>query len=271
MGFIFQNITYAVTVPIYLITHLLTSPVSSANVSSQAISVDTSDSAILPLSTTLSFIIPSVMMYLPAPEMMSASTHYTWQAIWQVFPVTQSIYHRLLKGILPGPSSSSSSMRAHLVGVYRYILFLCFVPQILLLTVAITPAGIVPKVLKPVFEQVDLVSAFVPSWPWNSPTANELVGAAAGLSSAAVVTADGKAELVKLFLQWDAYCGGAAILAWAAFIYGMDRPEKSIISSIVPKALVWTVLGSPVGAAAMLLWERDGVAVGAVAQKKKRQ
>lgn len=29
MGLIFQNLTYTVTVPIYLIIHLLTSPVSS--------------------------------------------------------------------------------------------------------------------------------------------------------------------------------------------------------------------------------------------------
>ncbi|KUI68481.1 hypothetical protein VM1G_04663 [Cytospora mali] len=271
MGFILQTFTFTITVPVYLIMHLITSPMSTAEVSSQAILVDTSDSAILPLSTTLSFVIPSVMMYLSAPAKVSASTHYTWQAIWQVFPVMQSIYHWILRSILPGPSSrSSSSTRAHIVGVYRYILFLCFVPQILLLTVAVTPATVVPDVLKPMFQDVDLVSAFIPYWPWNSPTANELAGAAAGLASATVVTADGKADLVKLFLQWDVYCGGAAILTWAVFIYGVARPEKSVIGSIVPKAVFWMVLGGPVGAAAMLLLERDAAAIGDAAERKKR-
>ena len=266
MGFILQNITFTVTVPIYLIMQLM-SPVSSIGVDPQAIAVSTSDSAILPLSTTFAFVIPSALMYLPAPAMVSASTHYTWQAIWQIFPVTQAIYHRALKSILPGPSSSSSSARAHLIGVYRYVLFVSFVPQILLLTVAATPAFLVPEVLKPVFEQVDLVSAFVPYWPWDSPTANELAGA--GMASATVVTAHGKAELVKLFLQWDVYCGGLSILAWASFVYSVARPEKSVLGSIVPKAALWTTLGGPVGAAAVLLLERDGAALGSAAVKER--
>lgn len=270
MGFILQNISYTITVPIYLIMHLLSSPMSSVEVSLQDITVDPSDSEILPLSTTLSFVIPSVMMYLPAPAKVSASTHYTWQAIWQIFPVTQSIYHRVLKRILPGPSPGSNSS-TRLVGVYRYVLFMSIVPQILLLTVAVTPSDLVPEVLKPVFEDVDLMSAFMPYWPWNSPTADELAGAAAGLADSTVVTADGKAELVKLFLQWDVYCGGAAILAWAAFLHCVARPDKNVVGGVVRKAVVWTVLGGPVGAAAMLLLERDWAVVAGFAGRKKRQ
>lgn len=269
MGLILQSITYTITVPIYLITHLLSSPMSTAEVGLQDITVDPSDSEILPLSTTLSFVIPSVMMYLPAPAKVSASTHYTWQAIWQIFPVMQSIYHRILKSILPGASPGSNSS-ARLVGVYRYVLFMSIVPQILLLTVAVTPSDLVPEVLNPIFEDVDLVSAFIPYWPWNSPTANELAGAAAGLAEAAVVTADGKARLVKLFLQWDVYCGGLAILAWAAFVHGVARPDKNVVGGIVPQVVVWTVLGGPVGAAAMLLLERDWAVVGGFAGRKKR-
>ncbi|ROV88132.1 hypothetical protein VMCG_10420 [Cytospora schulzeri] len=272
MGFILQNITYTITVPIYLIAHLLTSPISTAEVSLQNISVDTSDSATLPLSTTLSFVIPSVMMYLPAPANVSTSMHYTWQAIWQIFPVMQSIYHRILKAILPGPGPGSNSS-THLVGVYRYILFMSIVPQIILLTVAMTPPFLVPGVLKPIFEDVDLASAFVPYWPWNSPTADELADTGAALAEATVVTAEGKAELVKLFLQWDVYCGGIAILAWAAFVYSVARPDMRFLGAggIMPKAAVWTVLGGPVGAAAMLLLERDWAVVGGFGGRKKKQ
>lgn len=269
MGFIVQNITYALTVPIYLIVHLLTSPVGTANVNMDHISVDASDSSVLPLSTTLSFIIPSIMMYLPVPEQLSASMHYTWQAIWQIFPVAQSIYHPVLKAILPGPSPGSNSS-THLVGVYRYILFLSIVPQVLLLTIAVTPSDLMPEVLQPVFEAVDLTSAFVPYWPWNSPTADGLAGAAAGLAEATVVPAEGKAELVKMFLQWDAYSGGLAILAWAVFVYSVARRETGIAIGVVRKTVVWMVLGGPVAAAAMLLLERDFAVVGGFAGKKKR-
>lgn len=268
MGFILQNISYTITVPIYLLTHLLTSPINTTNVDVEMVSVDTSDSAILPISTTLSFVIPAIMMSLRAPAFVSASNHYTWQAMWQIFPITQGVYHVVLRSILPGPRSSSKSIRAHLVGVYRYILFLCFVPQVLLLTVAVIPADIAPEVLRPVFEQVDLVSAFVPYWPWNSPVTRELAGVAAGVASTTttVVTADGKAELVRLFLQWDVYCGGVAILAWAVLNYSVVRPKNSVL---LPKVVFWTLLGGPVGAAAMLLLERDQAGLEGIRAMKK--
>lgn len=270
MGFVAQNITFTISAPIYLIIHLLTSPVATANVSIDHISVDTSDSSNLPLSTTLSFVIPSILMYLPVPEQVSASMHYTWQAVWQVFPVTQSIYHYVLKAILPGPGPGSNSS-TRLVGVYRYILFLSIVPQLLLLTIAVTPSDLVPEVLKPIFEEVDLTSAFVPYWPWNSPTADELAGAAAGLVGETVVPAAGKAELVKLFLQWDIYCGTLAIFGWAVFVYSVARRETGIFVGVLRKAVVWMVLGGPVAAAAMLLLERDFAVVGGFAGRKKRQ
>lgn len=268
-GFIMQNITYTITVPIYLIVHLLTSPVSTASVTINHISVDAGDSSNLPLSTMLSFIIPSIMMYLPVPEQLSAPMHYTWHAIWQIFPVAQSIYHRVLKAILSGPSQGSNSI-TQLVGIYRYILFLSIVPQVLLLTIAVTPADLMPEVLRPVFEDVNMTSAFVPYWPWNCPTVDELAGAAAGLAETTVVSPVGKAELVKQFLQWDIYCGGLAIFSWAVFVYSVARRETGIFVGVLRKAVVWLVLGGPVGAAAMLLLERDFAVVGGFAGKKRQ-
>lgn len=256
LGFIFQNLTYTVSVPIYLIVHLLTSPVSNIDPSPVDLSIDTQDLFVLPFSITGAFVLPTIMMTLPAPAMVSAASHYTWQAIWQIFPVTQSAAHKLYKRIT-SPLSFKNNSYEQLDDFYRTIALLSFVPQTALLVVAATPAHLVPDaalrfvpgLTKEVFQHVDLVKAFVPYMPWKSPIYTAL--------SSKVVSPKGLPELVKLFLQWDVYLGGTAILAWTIFVYSVAQPEKSVLSSILPKIAAYTVLGGPVGAATMLLWERD--------------
>lgn len=256
LGFIFQNITYTVSVPIYFIIHLLTSPVSSANPSPAALAIDTQDLFVFPLSVTGAFVVPTVMMCLPAPAMLSAASHYTWQAIWQIFPVTQSATHKLYKRIT-APLSFKHNFHEQLDDIYRATALLSFVPQTALLVVAATPATLVPDLVfryvpglsKELFQSINLVKAFVPSLPWDSPVYTSL--------SSKVVSARGLPELVKMFLQWDVYMGGTALLAWSVFVYSVARPDKQFLSSTLPRIAVYTVLGGPVGAATMLLWERD--------------
>lgn len=267
LGFIFQNLTYTVSVPIYLIIHILTSPISSVNPSPAAFAIDTQDLFILPLSITGAFIVPTVMMALPAPGTVSAAAHYTWQAIWQIFPVTQSATHRLYKHIT-APLRFKQDFHEQLDDVYRAVALLSFVPQTALLVVAATPAHLVPDAViryvpgltKEVFQQVDLAKAFVPCLPWHSPAYTAL--------NSRVVSAKGLPELVKLFLQWDVYLGGTALLVWSVFVYSVARPEKPFLSSILPRIAAYTVLGGPVGAASMLLWERDATARQQAAQPK---
>lgn len=259
LGFIFQNITYTVSVPIYLIIHLLTSPVSNDNPAAAALAIDAQDLFVFPLSVTGAFVVPTVLMCLPAPAMLSAASHYTWQAIWQIFPVTQSATHKLYKRIT-APLSFKHNFHEQLDDIYRATALLSFVPQTALLVVAATPAALVPDVViryvpglsKELFQSIDLANAFVPYLPWNSPVYTSL--------SSKVVSAKGLPELVKLFLQWDVYLGGTSLLVWSVFVYSVARPDKRFLSSTLPKIAVYTVLGGPVGAATMLLWERDVLA-----------
>lgn len=232
---------------------------SSVNPAAADLAIDTQDLFVLPLSITGAFIVPTVMMSLPAPATVSAATHYTWQAMWQIFPVTQSASHRLYKRIT-APLSFKHNFHEQLDDIYRAIALVSFVPHTTLLAVAATPAHLVPDaairyvpgLTKAAFQQVDLTNAFVPCLPWNSPVFTAL--------SSKVVSAKGLPELVKLFLQWDVYLGGTAVLAWSVFVYSVARPEKTFLSSILPKIAVYTLLGGPVGAATMLLWERDTAA-----------
>ncbi|KAL1882920.1 hypothetical protein Daus18300_000558 [Diaporthe australafricana] len=254
-GVILQNISFTVTTPIYFIIHLLTSPVSASNPTLADLAINSGDSGALPLGTTLSFIAPAILMNLPAPSLLPAGAHYTWQAIWQIFPVTHTILHY----ILPGPTGDlpAAASRGLVRRAQRFILYLCFVPRAAALAIALTPAYLAPETLRPLFEQLTLGSLLVPYWPWNSPMAGDPASLA------------GKPELVELFLQWDVYCGGLAILAWAAFVYVVAVPEKGFLRGVVPKVLTYGVAGGPVAVATILLMERDAAVLERSGAKKK--
>lgn len=266
-GVLMQNITFTVTTPIYFIIHLLTSPASSSNATPDDILVNPDDSKLLPPRTALSFILPATLMSLPSPAALSARAHYTWLSIWQIFPITHTYYHflgRLARRLLGEAAPPVDPVVTHVMGrafvgrAYRFIHYLCIIPRTLAMAVALTPAALAPEALRPVFEQVTLGSLLVPYWPWNSPAAGDPASCA------------GKAELAKLFLQWDVACGGLAILAWASFVYLVTVP-KVFLRNVVPEVLTYGVFGGPVAVAALLVMERDGwVLARSMDQRKKR-
>lgn len=249
-----QNITFTVTTPIYFIIHLLSSPASSSNATPDDILVNPDDAKLLPPLTGLSFILPAAEMSLPSPSVLSARAHYTWLSIWQIFPIAHTYYHflgRIARRILGEPARPADPMvthvmaRAFVLHAQRFILYLCTIPRTIAITVALTPAALAPGALRPVFEQATLRSLLVPYWPWNSPAPGDPASCA------------GKAELAKLFLQWDVACGGLAILAWASFVSFVTVP-KAFLRNMVPEVLTYGVLGGPVAVATVLVMERDG-------------
>ncbi|EFX00224.1 hypothetical protein CMQ_7226 [Grosmannia clavigera kw1407] len=265
VGIIFQNITYTVTVPLYLVLHILTSPITAASslpadIVASNIAVDPFDSAALPLCNVLAYVVPGIMMLLPSPGLVHPLAHYAWNSGWQVFPATQSLFHRLLRLTLLPSRNTSTILRQKTTpdSTYLYVLFVSLLSQMALIAVAVTPARAVPNALAPVFADVSLASAFVPSWPSNSPVID---------TTAATIAPHGLAEAVKLFLQWDVYCGGTAVLVWAIFVRGQTQAKLSI-ASVLPKVAFWTACGGPPAAAAILLWERDREAAAGEPRKK---
>jgi len=263
MGIMVQNMTYTVTVPLYLILHTLTSPVAQPGTASaiDTVAADASDLALLPVSNMLAFGIPAVMMYLPSPAIVAPLAHYAWDAAWQPFPATQNAVQRLLKALFGAPPvARAGTGKAHLDTAgyaYRYVVALCTVSQVVLLAVALTPASAVPAQWAPVFEEIGFASAFIPYWPSNIPAVEV---------TALSATGHGGAALVKLFFQWDIYCGGLAILLWALYVHGVAVPGRSL-AGLLARVVAWTLLAGPTGAAAIVLWERDQAVLGAKGKK----
>ncbi|KAK3323838.1 hypothetical protein B0T19DRAFT_486138 [Cercophora scortea] len=252
MGLILQSVTYTVTVPVWLIVHLLTSPVAKGDPAAAA--VDAADMALLPACAALAFVFPAVMMNLPSPSVVPAARHYGWIAFWNAFPLTQAVHHWILKRLV-APSASAKRMAAAAAGA--------------------TAVPFAPEWMAALLTQVDLSSAFAPTLPRGGKVGGFDFAASFG-GSGRRVPGDFLPPLAKIFLQWDVYSANAAMLIWAVYVYGVSRSVVTAAAGrsvgywtsgwlVASKAVGWFMVGGPVAAATFLMWERDEAAFRVVA------
>jgi len=256
VGIIFQNIAFTVTIPLYLALHLLTSPVAKSRANSVLL-VPSLDLKILPLSITLGYIIPSLLMVLPSHSIVSAESHQQFIAFWQAFPLWTAVIHSTARYIMTKSDDSAKRPLASLgtsyldgaKSVYLFTMVFCTVTFIPVLLITLLPASVFESAFNssPIFSAT-FDGVFVPYYPILSHKVPDLAGG------------------VLTFLQWDLYVGSTAVVLWTVLLYRNASIGKTSIASIVWKVFTWTLVSGPMGAVTMLLWERDSI----VGQKSKQ-
>jgi len=289
-----QNITLTITAPLWLFVHLLTSPVAKPFPGTHANSVllvSPLDLKLLPISITLSYLLPSILMAVPSPEYFTPETHQYFLALWQAFPLLTVLIHRILFSItsrlssyfFPAdphtrpPTPQGTSYLHNAKHIYRFVLTLCIVTHLPIFLLSVFPASLLPQLspLDPLASSPLLTvlaqtpsSVFIPS----------LVSPTQKISSLA--------EGVQAFLQWDIYIASTAFILWAILLYRNATTEKVIVDpdTSLPKyrellagekrrytgeerewrklgfkVICWGVLAGPVGVVGRLLWERDSI------------
>ncbi|KAH8895805.1 hypothetical protein GQ53DRAFT_743788 [Thozetella sp. PMI_491] len=253
-GILFQTASYTLTVPLYLIFHLFASPVAKASPigGADAILAGAEDLALVPTCVALALVVPTVMMALPTPGILSRDAHYNWIALWQGFPIWHALLFRTLKFGLPTlTKQAQSATEAHkgylrsATSVYKFALAFAMVAHIAVLTIALTPATAVPAEWSALFQQVD-ITVLLPG-SLISPPSIDLSGG---------VVPDLLAPLAAFLLKYDVQCGNAALLIWSVYLYSISSPASSLVATLLESAF-WTVLGGPIAAALVLLWKRD--------------
>lgn len=267
-GLILQNITFAVTVPIYLFIHLLTSPAASSfpgKYASSVFRVSPVDLAILPFSIILGYIVPSILMALPAPLVVSPNLHQQFIALWQPFPLWTALIQWLAKFVYTLFSSENSkprSSKTESLGAsylkaakfpYVFVVAFCAITHLPVLALsALSPSFFENAPAEIVrLSQSDLYGVYVPHAPIYGLKLGSL------------------AEGVQNFLVWDLYIGLTSVLLWTVLLYrNATSTTTSWLSlpTLIIKTLIWTLVSGPMGAAAILLWERDAI----VGEKTKR-
>ncbi|GAP86466.1 hypothetical protein SAMD00023353_1901150 [Rosellinia necatrix] len=271
VGFLFQNATWTLTVPLYLALHLLTSPVArlrngDGDGARRALFVYLWDLALLPMAVTLAFIVPAVFMGMPRLFAQTAATHYKWIAVWQPFPLVTvaglaflhyACYYTL--GSLSPvdeenePTTHGRGYMVAVRGVYEFALALCATTHLPIVLLTLMPAAgreflshAFPY-YAPVFRGLSFARAFVPA-PWY---------AAPAVDPATYASGD-LAPLAQHFLHYDFYVGTVPVLLWSMYLH-----QRAVAAPSLPRMLAragfWFLLGGPAAAAVILTWDRDAV------------
>lgn len=280
-----QNISFAVSSPLWLLMHLYTSPVATAFPSAYASTVliiAPHDLAILPFSVILGVVVPSILMLLPAPEAVSYETHQYFIALWQAFPLwaiflqwgLKNLY-LLVVGHKPEKATAtpkaiaapSTNYLASAGRVYTFNLVLCMMTHILTVVIGLFPPSLVPSEWPRTFAltQSTLASIFIPPIPLPGPKMTSLTNGC------------------QIFLQYDLYLAAVTCVVWGMILYrnasvekelvdphtslpvysellsGEHYPDRHLTRNMMLKVVGWTAVAGPFGALTVLLWERDAI------------
>lgn len=199
--------------------------------------------AVLPFVFVIGYMLPTTMMVLPAPSLISVDMKQIAIAIWQPWPAYVSILATAAYFVLSPffPNNHRASMSS-LRWVYAFAFFNAAVPHLVSHTVSFATI-IAPALFDGRFlEALHPANVFSIPLPWSS------------------LKVDTVAEGVHVFLRWDYLIGSAGVLLWALTLYIVAH--KQILStvgwtSLVLKIILLSTFAGPTASAVELMWERD--------------
>lgn len=246
-GLLVQNLTYALTIPIFLILCLARS--TTAFPMEKAITADIIEVISIPASLVLGFAVPAIMLALPAPSMQSFEAKQTWMAVWQGFPILVAAFQQIIKRymsiMLPTlePPSTATKWEA-LLRVYMILILFAGVSHIVPMALIVT-SSVFPGLLPAKYAQAFTLSKVILPAATTSRTQMSSVGSGA-----------------LLLLQYDEIIGSTAVLLWAFFAfleacnhYQGTRPWFSGLWRLT----LFTALAGPAACAVSLISFRDGI------------
>ncbi|KAI0552946.1 hypothetical protein F4679DRAFT_30566 [Xylaria curta] len=271
MGFLFQNLTWTFTVPLYLALHLVTSPTAKLKKGDgegarRSLFVYLWDLALLPMAVTLTFIVPAIFMSMPRLFQQEAATHYKWIAFWQPFPIWTILAlgflhygcYYTLGSLTPVNEENEPTTNGHgymvaVKGVYEFMLSLCGASHLPIVLLTVMPeAGreflshAFPY-YEPVIRSLSFSKTFIPI-PWYDAPSIDPTSYRSG----------DPGLLAQHFLHYDFYVGTFPILIWSMYLYQRTIKDASL-GKMLSRAGFWFLIGGPAAAAIILNWDRDAV------------
>lgn len=249
-GILVQNAAYAVVLPMYLILYLSTSPM----VSPKDLGFLVSPSALraIPVSMAVGYVLPTVLMSLPAPSLIDYQEKQMYMAIWQMFPLWVSLIQEgfayAIKTFTPKPISGhhSESMRpdsmAPLRNLYMGLLMIAGIGQVATCTL-IAASALFPVLLSVEFRDIfNASNVFRP----------------AAISSSMKMPSIGSGA--HMLLQYDEAIGSSAMMIWSTVlfvnVFKMGKSTQTLSDLIIKGTIVFVVTG-PLGYATACVWARD--------------
>ncbi|RSL47092.1 hypothetical protein CEP54_013556 [Fusarium duplospermum] len=247
-GIILQGVTITIIAPIYLMLQLL---LSSPTLKPTSILADPLDLALLPVSTVISYVLPTIGLCLPLLNILPPTARLIAIALWQPFPLYQSAIQTISRFFCRSRHGRSNDTayispkecRKALGRAYTFIASLTMGVHLMVVGIIFTShtSDLIPEVSG--YHILALTSLT------NPPTLALLDPPLSVTSSR---------EIVVSFLRWDVYCTCASMVIWASYQLSIVRGSSSATARGL-KTVLWGLIGGPIFPALMILWERDDV------------
>ena len=244
-GVFVQNAAYAVIIPFWCTAYLSTSRmVSSRRVSDLLVNVP--NLAGIAISMILGYILPTILMSLPAPSIIDYDLKQWLMTFWQFFPVLVSAVQGVVPYLLPssgeGNAESNANMLRSMRVLYAGLLTIAGIGQASTMTLILT-SKFFPGLFAPEF-----VGVFNPS----------KVFLPAAVSPSTKMPSIGAGAL--LFLQYDHLIGSTSVALWSTVLfvntYRNGATNQSVALMIVGGVIMMALTG-PLGYATACVWARD--------------
>jgi hypothetical protein len=250
---LYQAIPQGIILPIFCAIYLWKSPLANSSASpsstakAESLSIENSQASAVTGAMILGYILPTILISLPSPELVSAKHQQLFLAIWQFWPIYVTLWQYVLAFFTRnfGPDinqrlrTPGSSLR-HVGGVYRNILMISsllhfvpiayiFIPPVRLAFSGATEVG-----------AIDMKTVFIP------------------MSAIFPRVVESVAEGCQILLQYDMYCAIGAMLFWVIYLSYIDT-DCSIFGPVKTalKYLACILLVGPGGAILWAVWDRD--------------
>ncbi|KAK4943508.1 hypothetical protein LTR10_016999 [Elasticomyces elasticus] len=242
---------YACVAPLWFALHLWLSPTVNNPKDYQLIVNVPVKLAIAPISILLGFGLPSLLMCLPAPTMVSFGTKQTWTGIQQGWAIWIGLAQFLLTGVALSLDQRASTLTEadkrvktikYLRRAYAFAIMSSAGSHLAAWSLSLLAYAFPVLFSSTYLPQLQPTRIFVPQAPFGSHKVSTL--------------ADGALP----FLQWDIVVGVTATLLWSLTLRVAAKHEQSsplqILTVAIKLGIVAIALG-PCAAAAVALWIRD--------------
>lgn len=246
-GLLMQNLTYAVTAPLLLLLHLLTSPTVKFRTSANSYLVPLSDIISTAPSMFFGFAVPALLMVLPSPSLISYDTKQGFIALWQAFPLWVSFLQQCCSPAITNLLGLSKANARQIDSIIAMRVFYLAILTVAALTHLSTFYLIAMAYLLPAVD----VGEYRDAWSFRN-----VFVPAASTPSFKVNNIGGGAHLL---MQYDEIIGNSAVLVWAFALFVTAPPGKLQLSQaqLLVFGLILLIVTGPIGLAVGLVWARD--------------